>query len=415
MRTGHTASPRSPSDLEALSAASRRFSNDPATSYRNGPRRTGRIAIAIASVGIGAAVSTAVPLQYICGATFRYAGKDHEASFNAVRDQLLLFCWNQTEEAKPVDRPSRDWFVDCPANGLARLCLESNSRISGLERVRTLANEYLAKHAAELSESRATPSESERLLSGFASDLEARLDSAQAELENSLPDLQTNDPITQRQELMNTWRERRERFATVRRDLGGAYAELDRLRTEPEPTHGVVPTESRHKALEADLALQQDLRELEVNLSELKHHLLNVWDRSTPPLNQLLTAARSLSEESPPDRNSDGPGGRSVSAMYDSAGLFYQALLAFAEKWEHERESLKGMAIDPTSGELIDLQQRARNDLNDFLYEAGEAPHGHAAGGAGHRGRLRRFGPAPRLPVPGSSGIPHRPIGPSPV
>lgn len=124
--------------------------------------------------------------------------------------------------------------------------------------------------------------------------------------------------------------------------------------------------------LEKDDALQQDLGELTVNLTEVKLHLLNVWQASAGPLELLQTASRDLAEIRAADVGATGTAGEMVTDLR-STGLEYVDLLtAFATEWNKEFVTLRRRPIDPMTGAVLELHRRMRTRLSDFLFQAGK-------------------------------------------
>ncbi|UCC32116.1 MAG: hypothetical protein JSU86_07505, partial [Phycisphaerales bacterium] len=205
-----------------------------------------------------------------------------------------------------------------------------------------------------------------------AVELEGRLEQAQARLAAAREVAPVAVPHPPRDALLSQWNSERARFSAAREELDRAVAELRRLRAGPEPSHGVVPPETRRQALQADPALQQDLRELEVNLAELKHHLRAAWQKSVGPLENLHAAVNDLAQVIPDDDATGEPVQRSVKQLSAATESYRGLLTAFTETWDDEFVTLQNTAVDSLSTELADTHDRVRKRLNDFLFESGK-------------------------------------------
>ena len=359
------------SDLEAPSTAT---PGQARNAGGNDARQRGLALLltAVAALLVGAVVTWLLPVQYLCGATLRLKTRDASVDLAALGQGLLTFAWRQPAEALAGHDPERQWFVDHPEEAALRLCLKTADRKAGLDRVRTVAEGYLAKLTAERRKARDTPTESEHLLSEYVGELQARLDEAQSRLEDSRELLPPTDPQPRRDSLLSQWETLRVRFSAVREELNRASAELQRLQAAPEPTHGIVDREVRRAALMAHLGLQQDLRELEVNLVELKRHVLTVGQKSAVPLQLLVAAIDSLGETLAAERAADPAATQRIDQLSTEAKSYREVLFPFVESWKREFVILAGLTPDPLSSELLDAQERARTHLNDFLFAAGK-------------------------------------------
>jgi len=204
--------------------------------------------------------------------------------------------------------------------------------------------------------------------------LQDRVAEAQAQLDSATSSLPPADPRIDRDALVQRWHGLRSDFAATRAQLAQAAAGFDRLRSDSEPTHGIVNADDRRRALESDPGLQQDLRELEVKYSELKLHLLSVWQQSAGRLELLQTATDELSRTASESDTTRLPPNLQVAVqgLVSDTDAFRQTLTAFTDVWTNEFTSLQRMEIDPAGGELLDGYQRVRRLLSDFLFAASQ-------------------------------------------
>ncbi|MCH8148660.1 MAG: hypothetical protein IH987_11790 [Planctomycetes bacterium] len=358
-------------DLAALSDASRHYAQ--AHNDRRSHRTASQWLIAFAAaLLVGLAVAFLLPSAHICAASLRFAAPPTSAQRAQVRKALMDFAWrDQAKQAAP-ELERRAWFVDEPSHDTLRLCLHASDRSLGVQRVRLLSESFIASIEKEAAVIGATPTDGERALSLYAARLDERLQAAQAQLESTTAGEPENDPTPARSALTKDWETARARFIDLRLALSETNAQYDQLRNERNPTSGIVATEDRRVVLEKDDALQQDLGELTVNLTEVKLHLLNVWQASAGPLELLQTASRDLAEIRAADVGATGTAGEMVTDLR-STGLEYVDLLtAFATEWNKEFVTLRRRPIDPMTGAVLELHRRMRTRLSDFLFQAGK-------------------------------------------
>ncbi len=367
---------RSPLDagvsaLEALSAATNRY----VRSIVGKPpphRRVSLAQAAIAASAVGIALTLAGRFEYRCVATMRIAGTPSSDQCAVYRKELLDYTWDQLGGATSGDAASKRWFVDSPAEDLLRVILITPDGDAGLERLRETATGFCDKMRATAAAARSTPSQAEDTLAGYGARLQARLNEAQDQVDAAISALPETDPSEHRTALLSHWRALRSDFDTAREQLAEASANIARLQSEPEPKYGLVSSEKHREALQADDVLQQDLRELAVNLSELKLHLLNVRQRSAGPLEQLALAADELIEtaSSNPHRAIPQKDPRSDLALVVTVQAYRDMVKTFAKTWTYEFTALQRLEVNPYSGEVLDVYQRVRRQLSDFLFDA---------------------------------------------
>jgi len=332
-----------------------------------------RVALAVVSAAlVGAVVTLNEPMTYRCTATFACEGSGPSAGTDFFRGRLMEFAWAMIPAE--TDRPAagRTWFLDEPAAGSLCLQIPSEDRDSGLARVRELASGFLGEVNKHVELRRSAKSEVEIALAEYAAELRDRLENARGDLRVAVDSLSPTDPALQRTALLKRWQTMRADFLEARARFAAASDEVDRLLSQPEPTHGVVDAEERSEVLQADAALQQDLRELGVNLHELKQHLLKVWQKSASDLDRAKTATGEfnamLSSKFEVLVSTEIVG--SDSGLLASAEEYRRVLDSLAEGWEREFAALRGLEVDPLSGDILALYQRLRAIVSDFLFAA---------------------------------------------
>lgn len=357
--------------IEALSAASRQYDSGVARSAP--PRWSRRFAVALLTA---LCVSTAVALfggsLYRCTATVRVHGDPDTQRTESVRRDLADVAWdhvlNQGESA--------DWrggvTTTSPAPGLLRLTVIASNPRHGVAQASAIVTEFQRSLRERADTMRRTPGAVENALSQRLVSLRARGGAALAEVESAVAGIPETDPSKHRKALLARWRNLRETFSTLSGTVNATSAELARLQTAPTPTQGFVSSDVRRRALEGDAMLAQDLSELAVTLSELKLHLLNVWQTSSGPLAQLSQRVEEFLAVENPDAatNIGSTSPEDQGAWGRPAREYREELAAFSATWDRRFLALKSRDVDPMGGEILDEFQRARRELNAFLFRA---------------------------------------------
>jgi len=358
-----------PSELDALSKASSRYVRDPHPSRRSSSRVNLLVAGLLAMVA-GLVLAVATPVEYHCAAILQVAPQSSDSNQFDLGAALADYASRRPGgDTRIGPGPSR-WWTDSPSDGILRLGVTATDRRSGLKVAAAFAETFLAELQQRANEARRTPTEGEGVLADLISQLEDRVAQAQAQVDTATASLPSADPRVDRDSLIQRWQGLRTDFASSRAQLAEAAAGVDRLRSDFEPTHGIVTAEDRRRALDSDAALQQDLRELEVKLAELKLHLLNVWQLSAGRLDGFRIATDELSRAASQSDTTRLPQNISdaVLGLVNDSDACRQTLTAFAEAWTNEFTGLQRMEVDPASGELLDRYQRVRMLLSNFLF-----------------------------------------------
>lgn len=336
-------------------------------SIRRGPSWLLSLLFALAA---GAALTFSEPFEYRCTAGFMLTGVPTSYQQSFYRKELLDYAWHRLVDETATPSSERSWFVDAPEDKKLRLCITSTRREVGLERITNLADGYLNHMESLRKQTLSTPTEGEKILSEYLTTLQGRLIKAQGQANTLMAKLPADNPSEDLDSLRNKWDHIHEDFVHTKERLTFAIRELDQLRSEPEPSIGVVSAQHRKEMLQMDRSLQQDLKELKVNLSELKLYVLDVWQQSSGPLQKLSSAVQSLHAmitDSQSRLLSEDIRGQMQQLKRQVQS--YQALLApFVQIWTKEFVTLRRSEINPYNDDIIRTYHRIRSKMNDFLY-----------------------------------------------
>lgn len=351
--------------LSALSAASDAQIRSVSIS-RGKPRRMSLLLPLIVGLIGGGVIAGAGGLRYRAGATLMSVAPDRPIEWDAHRRDLHDYMSRNATSASTI----ADWKVELISQEAVRLTMTADSRAAAEERVRSAAAGFLLELSQKLEEKRSTPTEAERLLREIVDRLDRRLSETRTQNVEKASQLPDADPREGIRKLLVEWRSARESHDEGRSRLNAATDVLARLTSEAPPAHGIVPPEERREAFESDAALQQDLKELRVRLTEARLQLLQVWQQTSGPMEQLATLAAQLLETATKEAGDADVSRTPVALFTDAARKYHAELAPFAESWTREFTALRQLEMDPLSGELLESEAQIRSLLGGFLFQA---------------------------------------------
>lgn len=363
------------SAVDALAAARQQIATSiPPASRPRLPRvRTGWLLLAALA---GTLPAFLAPSEHATRATLRIQGPQAATRAEVYRRSLLDFAWRHLEGI-PELKAAVHWSVETPHPDYLALNVSSTDGRRGQEIARDIARGFVEDMHKESETLRSTQSETEILLTSYAGQLRQRMESAEAQVAARAANTNGRTPAAEYESLTARWTSARTDFEKLRGQLITAAAHLAQLQAAGEPAHGLVSVDDRQEALAADLTLQQDLKELRVNLSELKLHLLNAWKESSVPLDSLATETKALlaaigrtARDSHPL-----PGMEQEVTDRDLDSLtrhLNEEVTEFSAAWNREFGALRQLEADPMTGAIIDVHERVRQLLNKFLFDSGQ-------------------------------------------
>lgn len=341
----------------------------------------------LAALVVGIGLTLAGRLEYRCIADLGLEGPGDAAQDAAVRSELVSFVWQQAPSLSGPAPITARWSIEAMENRGLRLSLMSPDRDEGLAAVREMATRFRDHRRRERKAMRSTPSRAEALLTDLVAEWRVNLAATTKAVDAALAELPEDDPTGQRQALAERWAQLQQSFEQDRVQSRSATADVDQLESASEITKAAVTDVERQEAHRADLVLQQDLKELTVALTELKLHLLNVWQDASAPLERLALAANEFVDffgadpASPPHTSSatfTGTVPRNASQGVVShaqacavPARFYQAQLThFDDEWNREFTAIQRTVIEPSDGDLIQAHLRLLRRFHEFFFEA---------------------------------------------
>ncbi len=319
---------------------------------------------------VGAGMLLATPLQYVNGSRFIITGLNPSNDLAYFRQALQTYSWQFESSLSPAEPKRSRWYVESPAATQLSLCCDGRKGSADVLQIEAASRAFVKEINEKIDLARVKPSEQEDWLSQQTAAIQSQLEQANGKVEKALAGLKSDDPVAMRDELMARWKDNRESFSKDRQAYLRADAQLKSLQQQPLATFGVVTPTLQDEAYQGNSALQQDLDELQVHLSELKLHLLNVWQKSMPMLDELVLAGGIFSTTLSA-ANSSGSS-LPLPALSDMANQYRSALDRFSSDWRADFATVRQRKTDSMSPQLPRLHESLRSRLGGFLFEAGK-------------------------------------------
>jgi len=313
-----------------------------------------------ASIAIGLLVAAVVPRLPTFALSF-------ETPSTAVPLAFDLALESQAVAATRIDGSV---VAETPTPNQVRLTVAPRHPLDPASLGETLRQALDERFTALAARLRAEPTQAEAILTQQVALHRTRVEEAQRKLDDATAALPPDDPRVDREALRLRWDALRADWSSTSGAAQQAAAEIERLRATPDLAAGVVSPEDRRVALTADPALQQDLEELNVRLTEMKLHLLNVWQISAGRLEQLVKEASAFQELLANLDTSELSTAvkKGIEELRVQLDAYVVTLAAFENAWTVEFTAIQRREIDPERPEILDIQERMRKLLNDFLF-----------------------------------------------
>lgn len=313
---------------------------------------------AFLAIGAGIVVAAAGQFRYIATGKFSAPElSDH------CRREFLDFLW-QSEQQGAV---SSGWSVEVSPE-------DQTIAVSILEKTPEIAKSSileLADGLKEFLESReqsaaAEDAHSSQILENLISELsrEAKQHSATLSADNS----DSDNPLQKQERLRAAIADRVLELDQLRKNEKSAVAQLNGLRTRTIDQQTLVTQADLDAAYAKRPDLLQDIEQLDVQLRQARKFLDNVWQTTSPHMDQLLSTAATCVQTTVylSDDQSDRPAG----SFAKSATLYQQRLSRFAQRWNAAYSRLRDTPIDTNEPALFDAHNKIQNLLGDFLFHS---------------------------------------------
>lgn len=142
----------------------------------------------------------------------------------------------------------------------------------------------------------------------------------------------------------------------------------DALADAPPVKNAVVDPATRDEAYAAHVALQEDMRHLEIQLFQLRASMLAIGEAGRDSLDRVLTATEEigrLTESAAAASNS--PTARPLlEQTAEKAEEYHHQATLFAQDWTRELLGLQALAPNPQTAETLDVYDRLVRRVRDF-------------------------------------------------
>lgn len=347
-RSRKNAAPRS--DAASIHSQSTRDSASPAARLR--------FPLFIALLA-GGAIAAFWPISYSNTCAFQVTAGD-EFDVPQVRSVLLDYLWAQAT-------PRSDWSVFSPREGRLNLILRASGSAKTHEAGR-LARSFIDHMQTLVTQS--APSESETYLERLLAEAQSSFQETTRSIDGFPPE-NGADPRARRDNSIEHRNHLAERYTQASAAWIQAQQRLDALTQSGAPVVGTVDEELRTAAQQEDQALQQDLRELTVRLTELRAELAAATKQASeklPALENAILALLALLQEPEPAANLVITA--SVSGLLQHATEYRSRFDSFADQFSAAATRIEATEPDPIRDDLLNAYSSLRKLSGDFLFDA---------------------------------------------
>lgn len=361
-------SPDADVPLEALAAASTVHASS-IPPVRRAPRPSILLSLLI-GFAVAAGVAWAGGFDYLV--TCRVSMTPHRFAGSAedLRRELLTVCLEQGRGQRSGGGDLKSCAVSIEPQSLVLSSIASD-RAAGALAASAAAEQFIDGVRERVRRRREKPGEAERVLAGQVGAFEKLLSRSESAVKAAVAALPQDDPRVDRDALLANWSGVQSEFDESRSELERARLMLSQLESQAMPERAVVSEEARRRAIEAHDALQQDLSELSVNLSELRGHLLAARRKATQPMEKLQASCDALVAACETETDGLLPSTREMLLDMRNSSMRYIAQFEpFREVWQTRFEEIQHREIDPESAVMLDEYSEIRKSLSDFLFQA---------------------------------------------
>lgn len=302
--------------------------------------------------------------EYHASADFNVSGPIDEC-----RTQCLNLLWRRERDADI----EKGWRVAADFEksrlSIQLVAHDSQSARAGITRVAADVQDEMDRVAkAALHARQEDPTQ--RALTEIIEGLSAEINSARGARRDTPAPMTDDDPCAMRDQLLADIAENIERVESLRATERDIIDQLRHMENEPA-TPRIDPIE-RDEAQAARPELQEDLKEIEVQLRLATRFIQEVWQNTSPRLDELASAsAKASGADSAPSAAEDAASIESAIAnLSRRAGLYQQRLATFSREWTEAFVRLRNEPVGRDAPRLFACQQRLHDLLGDFSFHS---------------------------------------------
>lgn len=317
--------------------------------------------------GLAAALIAAAlgPPPFESRTRFRYDPAVAANQIESIRRELIGFLGQNT-----AGSGSTAWEVQSSPPELT-FTIAGFDPSGCLRRANELADTFLDQIREQSRQAREAPTDAERIVQSRRASLQT--DARELERMLSVDNVTIDQtPAARQEQRLGRWQQLRRVYESKRQALDLALAALSRLETDGRPLVGDVAADERDRERRADLALQQDLKELHVNLGELRAELntvvQNVDDRVSAASD---VAAAMVFDLGQLDLTEHGAEVRaSIESLARLAQDYRLRLSQFADAWGPAAERIRRPIDAANSKDTIDAHDRLQDAARTLRYSS---------------------------------------------
>ncbi len=288
------------------------------------------------------------------------------------RVELIDYAWRTVPTAEV--QPSFRWDVAADAStGTLRLELVADDHQAASQALQDATQGFLDHIKTVADQALNQPSVGETILQERLEHLRSGLSAMTRQQQAHDVNAPSDSPGPGRFQTAELFEQERSAYLDERDQLRGVQTELSRLEATPVPEHPPIDPELKARAFAESVPLQQDLAELEVQFATLRAEMLNVWQKSTGALDELVAAASELRRLLSGEAVTAASGNyrTSLERASTAAEEYGGALSPFVRSWTQEWGAIsRDGEIDLHSAQWLEAQERLAGLLADFLYQA---------------------------------------------
>jgi hypothetical protein len=304
-------------------------------------------------------------------------GPSHPAAeFESYRRELIEVAWKVTNARhSDVAGGSMQWSVAANvADSQLRLRVRGDSVDETRHWLDTVADAYTKQLQTYQADAAARDLAAQVRLARLEESWQEAVAESELEVREASRGINADDPAALLLADCDELGRVQSRHEELRARLVAAERERENLLRAPPPTTAVVNPELRQQAHASNETLREDLRHLEVQLTQVKSILLSAKDTCGDSLRRVVDLAGSLSTAT--TLCDDAPTA-DLRALFERIGEMasdHRDLTdGLAQFWTQTYLGLDSAAVDPADPVLIELHERLWTRVGDYIHKTDES------------------------------------------
>lgn len=185
----------------------------------------------------------------------------------------------------------------------------------------------------------------------------------------------TDDESLEPLEMFQTiWRrldQPRQNYLRLRRELDEIMTRRRLLTVAPASTLVQIDPQKRNEAYESDVALQEDLRHVQVQLVQVRRATLNICEKASAQLADIAESTSVLADIAGSRQATDwsGEARTALEQVSDVARRMHALIGVFNEQWRRLIQTLDTIGIESGSADVLEIHEELASRVKDFNHE----------------------------------------------